>query len=56
MRAMFRPKIKLDVFFPPENMQMNAGRCAVPPSSEAHLELFGGEKKSQNKNFEAPFN
>ena len=23
-----------------------------PPSSEAHLVLFGGEKKSQNKNFD----
>ncbi len=29
MRAMLRPKIKLDVFFSPEKPQMTAGRCCA---------------------------
>ncbi len=48
-RSMFRPKIKLDVFF--SARKATDERWGVV-TSEAHLVLFGGKKKSQNKNFD----
>ena len=38
--AMFRPKIKLDFFFPPEKPQMTAGRWCVANVNFYSLSLF----------------
>ena len=49
-RAMFRPKKKVDVFFPARKAADERWRVVrSAPSSEAHLVLFGGEKKSRKR-------
>jgi hypothetical protein len=48
--VMFLPKNKGDVFFSAKKAALE--RWLGAPSSEAYLVLFGGKKKSQNKNFD----